>query len=45
MAGKVQPQEENPAATVFCQNIKTNVKIGKVNNFILAKSIRKAKEK
>jgi hypothetical protein len=33
------------AASEFCHNNKTNVKIRKVNNFILTKSIRKAKEK
>jgi len=46
MDSKVQPpQEENPAASEFCHNNKTNVKIRKVNNFILTKSNRKTKEK
>ena len=35
----------SPATAGFCNNIKTNVKIDKDDNFILTRSIKKAKEK
>ncbi|GLC82968.1 hypothetical protein LBYZC6_50820 [Lacrimispora brassicae] len=35
----------SPATAGFCNNIKTNVKKAKDNNFILTRPIKKAKEK